>query len=528
MKIFHKTLLLFFALLLSATGTIDAQKKQSDSEATKVIIITKQMDDDGNEVVKKEIKEGEEAEEYLSGNGLHLEGAGGKNLDIDIQVFRSANNNSPIGSEGDGESMIIDLGGDNANNQIDIVVDQAQGQKRIRIKSIDEDGESFDIDWNGEGEIPAEIQEKINKIGCQESPPQRTRRMMGGHHGCDKGFLGVILKEKSVILNGVRQNPEDEELGVHLSDIVAGSAAEAAGIQSSDIITSINGQTVNTADELTREIQNNKVGEQIKIGLLRNGTALEVAATLKAREHRSKGARSFHWDSDPEGPHSFGDRSDFKVKSCKPFIGVYLNLGDSEETELSVRRIIPNTPADEVNLQIGDVITAIDQIEVKSHDALIVERDKHQAGDQFTLSYLRDGVSQTVNATFPACAEKTILSDSEVIIIEEEEKEISAEEVLPNDPFLVPESSLSLTNFSSFPNPTEGLVNLRFAAESKPTIITVTDISGREVFRETLNTFDGIYNQQIDLSNVSDGTLLLKIQQEDQIFSDKIILKKND
>ncbi len=513
MKSFHKTLLPFFALLLCFTGSIYAQEKQSDSEVTKITIITKQIDGDGYEVVKKIIKDGVEGTELLNENVFHLD-PDGENSDVDIQILK-----------GDKEHTLIDFGEENANQQIDISVDQEQGQKRIRIKGIDKDGESFDIDWEGEGEIPAEIQNRIKKIECQERSHQRKMKIIRGHHSNDKAFLGVVLKEEHTVIDGVEQKSAEKNLGISLSEIVAGSAAEAAGLQANDIINSINGQAVKTADELTDEIQKSKAGDQIKVGLLRDGQPLEIEATLKAREHT---ARSYHWNSNRGAHHSFGDRSDFKVKSCKPFIGVYLNLSDSEETGIKVRRVIPNTPADEVNLQIGDIITAIDQVEVNNHGALVIERDKHQAGDQFTLTYLREGVSQTVNATFPACEENTLRSNTKVIIIEADEKEINAEEALPNDPFLIQESTLSLNDFNSYPNPTDGLVTLRFSAAAKPTVITVTDIAGREIFREDLNTFDGIYKQQIDLSNASEGTLLLNIRQEDQIFTDKIILKKND
>ena len=513
MKSFNKNLLPFLVLLLCFAGTVHAQEKQSDSEVTKVTIITKQVDGDGYEVVKKIIREGEEGTEYLSENIFHL-GPDGENVDIDIQIL-----------EGDDDNTVIDFGGDDGNKQIEIMVDQEQGQKRIRIKGIEKDGETFDIDWEGEGEIPAEIQDKINKLECQEKSHQRKMKIMRGQHRSDKAFLGVVLKEEHTVIDGIEQKSAEKDLGIGVSEIVAGSAAEAAGLQANDLINSINGQVVGTAKELTDEIQKNKAGDQIKVGLLRDGKPLEIEATLKAREHT---VRSYHWNNNRGEHHSFEDRSAFNVQSCKPFIGVYLNLSDREETGLNVRRVIPNTPADEVNLQVGDIITAIDQVEVSSHGALIVERDKHQPGDPFTLTYLREGVSQTVNATFPACEEKTLRSNTKVIIIEADEKEINAEEALPNDPFLIQESTLSLNDFSAYPNPTDGLVSLRFSAASKPTVITVTDIAGREIFREALNTFDGIYKQQIDLSNASEGTLLLNIRQEDQLFTDKIILKKND
>ena len=84
---------------------------------------------------------------------------------------------------------------------------------------------------------------------------------------------------------------------------------------------------------------------------------------------------------------------------------------------------------------------------------------------------------------------------------------------------------LTLNMVNIFPNPTNGVVQIQFKGEAVPTKVTVTDISGREVFKDETNNFDGNYNRQIDVSSAAKGTLLLTVSQGKKNFTEKIILE---
>ena len=83
--------------------------------------------------------------------------------------------------------------------------------------------------------------------------------------------------------------------------------------------------------------------------------------------------------------------------------------------------------------------------------------------------------------------------------------------------------TLELKAFSAAPNPTSGMVQLLFEAEAGPTIITVVDASGREVFRKQLINFDGIYNKQIDLTGAPKGMLFLSVRQKDKVYTSQLV-----
>jgi S1-C subfamily serine protease len=88
---------------------------------------------------------------------------------------------------------------------------------------------------------------------------------------------------------------------------------------------------------------------------------------------------------------------------CRVFIGVGTSRTDGG---LKVDYTVDNTPATACGIKAGDVILALDGVQVRSQGELERERDKHQQGEAFTLTILRDGQQQTINARFKACTEE--------------------------------------------------------------------------------------------------------------------------
>ncbi|MDX2360589.1 MAG: T9SS type A sorting domain-containing protein [Crocinitomicaceae bacterium] len=82
------------------------------------------------------------------------------------------------------------------------------------------------------------------------------------------------------------------------------------------------------------------------------------------------------------------------------------------------------------------------------------------------------------------------------------------------------------SNISVYPNPSEGAINIRInQTEELKTLIKITDIQGKTVFKENLGKFSGEYNQEIDLKEHGTGTYMVTIQQGDNVNTEKIIIK---
>lgn len=81
---------------------------------------------------------------------------------------------------------------------------------------------------------------------------------------------------------GVSGATQDGQVGVLISDVTAGGAAQAAGLQSGDRILTVNGAPVSSFDELAGLIQSHFSGELVEIVVERAGdeTPVTIAATL--------------------------------------------------------------------------------------------------------------------------------------------------------------------------------------------------------------------------------------------------------
>ncbi|HYL03073.1 MAG TPA: DegQ family serine endoprotease [Steroidobacteraceae bacterium] len=71
-------------------------------------------------------------------------------------------------------------------------------------------------------------------------------------------------------------------LGALVSQVVAGSPADKAGVRTGDVITSVNGQPVKSNSELRNAIGLMRIGDSVEIGLMRDGKPLRLKAVLAA------------------------------------------------------------------------------------------------------------------------------------------------------------------------------------------------------------------------------------------------------
>ena len=78
---------------------------------------------------------------------------------------------------------------------------------------------------------------------------------------------------------GVNVTPA-ENGGALVANVVANGAAAKAGLEQGDVITTVNGKTINDADDLIAVIQGSNVGDKATIVFTRNGAQKTVTATL--------------------------------------------------------------------------------------------------------------------------------------------------------------------------------------------------------------------------------------------------------
>jgi S1-C subfamily serine protease len=108
-------------------------------------------------------------------------------------------------------------------------------------------------------------------------------------------------------------------------------------------------------------------------------------------------------------------------KLLRPYLGVrYVQLTDdyAYELDLETKRgayilpgrdgrpsILPNSPAMEAGLKEGDIITEVNGVGIDEKHSLVSLIGSHKVGDKVTLTIVRDGREQTVEATLEASPE---------------------------------------------------------------------------------------------------------------------------
>ena len=286
------------------------------------------------------------------------------------------------------------------------------------------------------------------------------------------------------------------------------SAAKKAGLQGGDIITSINGNAINSVSALRMELKNHHVGDAINIAYTRNDYPTQVEVVLGCKQRNNHRVYSYNTQQE-------------KVERdpCKVFLGVYSGTSYSSKG-VKVTGIISETPASETNLKRGDYISALDGIAVNSHKELLRERNKHNPGDRFLITYTRGGQEFDEVAYFKDCPKLTV-ADNPIVeeIVEGNLPVVEMPQITqPTN------NTLKVEGMSAYPNPTYGDLKLNFQAEALPTNIRIVDIQGRVLFQETLNNFDGNYNRELNVGEGTPGVIAITITQGGKVFTKNIVL----
>ena len=76
--------------------------------------------------------------------------------------------------------------------------------------------------------------------------------------------------------------------------------------------------------------------------------------------------------------------------------------------------------------------------------------------------------------------------------------------------------------FSVYPNPTNGIIHLNISKMISNGLIRITNINGQEVYNQKMND---ITNSTISLSNLSKGIYFIRIYNNENSWTEKIILQ---
>src|SRR5436309_9309370 len=107
---------------------------------------------------------------------------------------------------------------------------------------------------------------------------QVYNQLIGPDHRVSRGSIGIEF--------AAQPNPAIARIygsGVTVSNVVAGSPAETAGLKIGDTITSVDGKELKSGDELVADIAGRKPGTKAKVAFVRNGKKQETTVIIADR-----------------------------------------------------------------------------------------------------------------------------------------------------------------------------------------------------------------------------------------------------
>ena len=94
-----------------------------------------------------------------------------------------------------------------------------------------------------------------------------------------RGLMGVQIADISSEL--YKQKHLTTMQGVYVSNVIQGSAAAKAGLQAGDVITAINGRTIDGTAQLQETIGQHRPGDTIEVRYIRNGQTMQTILELQ-------------------------------------------------------------------------------------------------------------------------------------------------------------------------------------------------------------------------------------------------------
>ncbi len=194
-----------------------------------------------------------------------------------------------------------------------------------------------------------------------------------------------------------------------------------------------------------------------------------------------------------------------------PFLGVATQNEDAFEG-ISINKIIDNTAAEDAGLQIGDIITHVDEEEIRSGCDLRSLISTYEVGQNVEVQFIRNQRTARVQT---ALGFRLVKEVSWVNCCNMPTLDLAATNNIHN------------TTLDLFPNPNNGLAQMHYTSSQKgPLKISVTDVSGRIIYQKEIINFDGVHQEYLNLTGQAEGIYFVHLVQADQIQTKKMVVQK--
>ncbi len=199
-----------------------------------------------------------------------------------------------------------------------------------------------------------------------------------------------------------------------------------------------------------------------------------------------------------------------KSTTTKPFIGI-ASIGMDDFSGVLLERIVDGTAASKTSLEAGDVISYINNKEIRSTCDLKIAVSKLKVGEQIEVTY--DGGAEV---------------QKQDLIVGSRDQHLITWETCAIATVPVQQNITSLSNtaaFEMFPNPSQGLTKLTFENDSKGELnIKVYDLSGKMIMEQDKLDFEGYYEEEINIFGQPSGIYLVEMTLNGEKFTKELVI----
>jgi Do/DeqQ family serine protease len=136
---------------------------------------------------------------------------------------------------------------------------------------------------------------------------ESSMKQITEHGEVRRGQIGIGIQDITPALRDAF-DLENGQLGVLVTNVVKGSPAEKAGIQSGDIILQVNGKATTSTGQLRSSIGIKKIGDKVKLTLLRDGREKQLTVAIGKPQTQQQSNNQLHplldgaiFENDPNG-----------------------------------------------------------------------------------------------------------------------------------------------------------------------------------------------------------------------------------
>jgi len=249
------------------------------------------------------------------------------------------------------------------------IVPNRQFQSFIQTDAAINPGNSGGPLVNMAGEVvginTAILTETSSYAGVGFAMPSNTvaqvyNQLIGPEHRVARGSIGIEF--------AAQPNPAIARIygsGVTVSNVVAGSPAETAGLKIGDTITAVDGKELKSGDELVAEIASRKPGSKAALTFFRNQKKQETTVTIADRSKlfaSRLGEEEENQGEEEPKASKFG----LAVRTITPDLADRFNIPAGKG--VVVQDVKPGSFAEDVGLNRGDVVLEVNKQPVNSPD----------------------------------------------------------------------------------------------------------------------------------------------------------------